>query len=97
MAVCLDQWRCVLCDDIYKVGLASSGARLDPDIVDDRVHEEVRSDHVSYHFVFAKAAPVQQLLVEQNDTSKLRQPNGDSCSMFFIGLQQSSVFVFIHP
>ena len=52
---CLD--RCVLCDDtVTRLALHPREHARSLDVSDDRFHEGVRSNHVSYHFVFTKAA-----------------------------------------
>ena len=71
--VCLDRWRCVLCNDSCKVGLASARARQDPGRR-ARVHEEgaLRPRLVPLRIDEGPVlGPVQELLVEQDAVGEL--------------------------
>ena len=73
--MCLDQWRCVLCNHSYKAGPCIRVSTQRPwTSLTIGSTKRVRSDHVSYHSVFAmwyEHAPVQELLVEQDTEGEL--------------------------
>ena len=98
--VCLDQWRCVLCDDSSKGGLCIRESPPGPWTSQIGSTKRVRSDQVSYHFVFTKAACTdlfRNLLVEQDAAGELRCGSITNQTVWTRKWRlEFSVFTFLH-